>query len=107
MDVHFTRPIYKHILGLPISFADLEAVDPDHYKSLKSMLEQPLAELGIGQEDLNFTVYQNQFGKQIQVELIEHGADIPVTDANKRLYIKLIANHYLTKSCEAQIKVCI
>ena len=33
MDAHFTRSFYKHILGLPVSTQDLEAIEPEYYKS--------------------------------------------------------------------------
>lgn len=32
LDVHFSRPFYKHMLGLPVSFTDLEGTDPAVYK---------------------------------------------------------------------------
>lgn len=39
LDVHFTRSFYKHILGVKVTYHDIEAVDPDYYKNLKWMLE--------------------------------------------------------------------
>lgn len=39
LDVHFTRSFYKHILGIKVTYHDIEAVDPDYYKNLKWMLE--------------------------------------------------------------------
>jgi E3 ubiquitin-protein ligase HUWE1 len=38
-----------------------------------------------------------------QDELIPGGADVEVTDANKREYIRLIAQHKLTSTIRAQI----
>ncbi|CAA3019978.1 E3 ubiquitin- ligase UPL1-like [Olea europaea subsp. europaea] len=42
LDVYFTRSFYKHILGVKVTYHDIEAVDPDYYKNLKWMLEVPL-----------------------------------------------------------------
>ena len=28
LDAHFTRSFYKHILGVPVSYQDMEAIDP-------------------------------------------------------------------------------
>lgn len=39
LDVYFTRSFYKHILGVKVTYHDIEAVDPDYYKNLKWMLE--------------------------------------------------------------------
>lgn len=39
LDVYFTRSFYKHILGVKVTYHDIEAVDPDYYKNLKWLLE--------------------------------------------------------------------
>lgn len=38
-DVHFTRPFYKHILGLKINYEDVESLDAEYYKNLQYILE--------------------------------------------------------------------
>ncbi|KAI3715129.1 hypothetical protein L6452_22098 [Arctium lappa] len=35
LDVYFTRSFYRHILGVKVTYHDIEAVDPDYYKNLK------------------------------------------------------------------------
>jgi E3 ubiquitin-protein ligase HUWE1 len=35
IDAYFTRSFYKHILGVQPTFADMESIDPEFYKSLK------------------------------------------------------------------------
>lgn len=39
LDAHFTRSFYKHILGVKVTYHDIEAIDPSYYKNLKWMLE--------------------------------------------------------------------
>lgn len=39
LDVHFTRSFCKHILGVKVTYHDIEAIDPDYFKNLKWMLE--------------------------------------------------------------------
>ena len=34
IDAYFTRSFYKHMLGSPITYEDIEAVDPEYYKNL-------------------------------------------------------------------------
>jgi hypothetical protein len=57
LDVHFTRSFYKHILGVQISYHDMEATEPEYYKSLVTILEHPLDLLGL---DLTFTAELNE-----------------------------------------------
>ena len=35
MDAHFTRSFYKHIIGMSVDVLDIEAIEPDYFKSLK------------------------------------------------------------------------
>ncbi len=100
LDAHFTRSFYKHILGLSVNYHDLEAIEPEYYKSLKQLLEWPLEELGL---DLTFSVESNDFGQLRVVDLIPDGQNIPVTDDNKSQYIQLIAQNRTTTAIRAQI----
>jgi hypothetical protein len=61
LDAHFTRSFYKHILGVPISYHDLEATEPDFYKSMIQILEHPLDLLGL---DLTFSSELNEVSQQ-------------------------------------------
>lgn len=100
VDVHFTRSFYKHLLGVPITYEDIEAVDPDFYKNLKWMLENSID----GVLDLTFSTEASYFGKTDVVELKEGGVAIPVTDANKAEYVNLVAENRMTGAIRPQIK---
>ena len=54
------RSFYKHALGMPVDYADIEAVEPDYYKSLKQILEYNLDMLGL---DLTFSTESHMFGR--------------------------------------------
>ena len=43
VDCRFTRAFYKQILGVPVSWRDLEAVDQDIYKGLLWILQNDIA----------------------------------------------------------------
>jgi E3 ubiquitin-protein ligase HUWE1 len=60
MDAHFTRTFYKHTLGMHCDYHDIEAVEPDYFKSLKQILEFPLDMLGV---ELTFSAEIHTFGK--------------------------------------------
>ena len=102
LDAHFTRSFYKHILGLPVNYHDLEAIEPDFYKSLKQMQELPLDLLGL---DLTFSTEIDDFGRTVVKPLIENGQNIPVTDENKSLYIQLVAHSRMTTAIEKQVSL--
>jgi hypothetical protein len=101
LDAHFTRSFYKHILGLPVTVLDLEAIDPEYYKTLKMIQDVPLEDLGL---DLVFTAESNDFGEVKVVELVPGGRDMPVTDNNKSEYIKLISHHRMTSAIKQQVR---
>lgn len=100
LDAHFTRSFYKHILGLPVSVVDLEAIDPEYFKSLKQILATPLDLLGL---DLTFSAESNDFGVVSIVDLIPQGRDVAVTDDTKHEYVKLLAHHRMTTAIRVQI----
>lgn len=100
MDAHFTRSFYKHILGAPVNFHDLEAIEPDYYKSLKQILETPLELIGV---ELTFTAETDNFGVVDVIDLIPNGRNVDVTDVNKPEYVKLLAHHRMTTAIKVQI----
>jgi E3 ubiquitin-protein ligase HUWE1 len=100
LDAHFSRSFYKHILGIPVSPLDMEAIDPEYYKTLKFILDTPIEYLGL---DLTFSAETNDFGKNEIVDLIPGGQEIEVTDENKGEYVRLIAHHRMTTSIRQQI----
>ncbi|CAI9291735.1 unnamed protein product [Lactuca saligna] len=80
LDVHFTRSFYKHMLGVKVTYHDIEAIDPDEEKLILC-------------EKTEVTDY----------ELIPGGRNIRVTDENKHEYVDLIAEHRLTTAIRPQI----
>lgn len=101
LDAHFTRSFYKHILGLPVTSLDLEAIEPDYYKTLKMILDVPLDDLGL---DLTFTAESNDFGEVKVVDLVPGGAEIAVTDSNKTEYVRLTSHHRMTSAIKMQVR---
>ena len=100
LDGHFTRSFYKHLLGVPIEYSDIEGVDPDYYKSLSQILDYNLEDIGV---ELTFSADVQTFGRNEVVDLIPNGRNIAVTDSNKIDYIRLISHHRLTSAIRSQI----
>eukprot|EP01113_Clastostelium_recurvatum_P048440 TRINITY_DN881_c0_g1_i1.p1 TRINITY_DN881_c0_g1~~TRINITY_DN881_c0_g1_i1.p1 ORF type:complete len:3939 (-),score=1134.74 TRINITY_DN881_c0_g1_i1:193-12009(-) len=98
LDAYFTRSFYKHILGVPVHYTDIEAIDPTYYKNLQWLLENDVAPM-----ELTFTAEKDVFGRPEVVELKPNGANIPVTNANKNEYVQLITEMKMTTSIKDQI----
>lgn len=88
------------MLGIPVDYSDIEAIEPEYYKSLKQILEYSLEDLGL---ELTFSAESQTFGKHQVVDLIPNGRNIPVTDLNKIDYIRLISHHVMTSAIKSQI----
>ncbi|GBP18098.1 E3 ubiquitin-protein ligase SMURF2 [Eumeta japonica] len=98
LDAAFTAPFYKQLLSRPITLRDIRDVDPELHRSLAWMLENSIA----GVIDTTFSVECNSFGAVRSVELKPGGANEPVTDANKREYVRLYVAHRFTRGAERQ-----
>ncbi|XP_060780185.1 E3 ubiquitin-protein ligase NEDD4 isoform X2 [Neoarius graeffei] len=85
LDAFFIRPFYKMMLQKPITLQDMESVDSEYFNSLKWILENDPTDL-----DLRFTIDEELFGQTHQHELKPGGADVIVTDSNKKEYIHLV-----------------
>lgn len=101
LDAHFTRSLYKHMLGIKPTHDDMEAIDPDYYKNLKTILEYNLDELGL---DLTFSTEDHSFGRTRMVDLLPNGRNSPVTEQNKSTYVSLVCQHRMTTAIKSQIK---
>lgn len=99
LDAYFTRSVYKHILGRPVDYKDLEAVDPEYYNSLEWMLHNDITDV----LDLTFAIEEEVFGETKLVELVPNGAAMPVTNENKHEYVRLVTEQRLTKSIQSQM----
>ncbi|KAJ2775205.1 NEDD4 E3 ubiquitin-protein ligase [Coemansia nantahalensis] len=84
LDAFFTMSFYKMILKKPITLEDMQSVDADIYRSLKWTLEHDISDMGF-----TFTVDDDRFGQRVEVELKPGGADIDVTEENKKEFVQL------------------
>ncbi|XP_014507028.1 E3 ubiquitin-protein ligase UPL1 isoform X1 [Vigna radiata var. radiata] len=106
LDVYFTRSFYKHILGVKVTYHDIEAVDPDYYKNLKWMLENDVSDV----PDLTFSMDADEEkhilyekNEVTDYELKPGGRNIRVTEETKHEYVDLVADHLLTNAIRPQI----
>ncbi|KLJ12683.1 E3 ubiquitin-protein ligase HUWE1 [Blastomyces silverae] len=99
LDCHFSRAVYKRILGKSVSIKDMETLDLEYYKSLVWMLENDITD--IMTED--FSVESDDFGEKQTIDLVENGRNIPVTQENKEEYIQRVVEYRLVSSVKDQL----
>ncbi len=99
LDCHFSRAVYKRILGQTVSIKDMETLDLEYYKSLVWMLENDITDVITE----NFSLETEAFGETQIVDLIENGRNIPVTEENKQEYAQLVVEYRLTGSVHEQL----
>ncbi|SJX63680.1 related to ubiquitin-protein ligase 1 [Sporisorium reilianum f. sp. reilianum] len=99
LDAYFTRSFYKHILGKPVDYRDLESIDPEYFKSLEWMLNNDITDI----LDLTFSVDDEEFGETKVIDLKPNGSTVAVTEANKQEYVRLVTEQRLTNSIRSQI----
>lgn len=99
MPVHLALPFLKHILGVPISFSDLQFLDDEIYNSAMMVKKiddiEPLC--------LDFTATRLVNGKPEVVELIEDGANIDVTRENRARYLEALFKYHVLDSVADQL----
>lgn len=99
LECYFTRSFYKHILGIPVKYTDMESEDYTLYKGLVYITENNISDLGY---ELTFTAELNEFGSTQVRDLIPDGKNIPVTEENKMEYIKLLCQMKMTGAIKQQ-----
>ncbi|KAL7581707.1 hypothetical protein ACA910_022248 [Epithemia clementina (nom. ined.)] len=101
---HMVPFIYKHILGWPISFKDLKSYDEDYYSNLCEIKQ--LVDHGDDVEMilcLDFTTTVDVLGTKTDVELVEGGADKPVTNDNYMEYLEVCLKYRMMERIKPQL----
>jgi E3 ubiquitin-protein ligase HUWE1 len=100
LDCHFSRAVYKRMLGKPVNLKDMETLDLEYHKSLQWMLNNDITDIITE----CFSVDVEAFGETQVVDLIENGRNIPVTEENKHEYVRLVTEHRLTGAVQEQLE---
>ncbi|RWS01335.1 E3 ubiquitin-protein ligase HUWE1-like isoform X2, partial [Dinothrombium tinctorium] len=100
LEAYFTRSFYKHILGKPVKYTDMESEDYSFYQGLVFLLEHDVKELGY---ELTFSVEVQEFGVTEVRDLKPNGRNIPVTEANKHEYVHLVCQEKMTSAIRTQL----
>jgi hypothetical protein len=100
---HLSRYPYKHILDWPITFDDLDMLDKEYFTNLKQL--ETMAEHGDNIETLclTFTATQDIASTMEEVELVEGGADIAVTNINLPEYLEACLKYRVLDRVKPQL----
>ena len=99
LDCHFSRAVYKNILGRSVSIKDMETLDLEYYKSLLWMLENDITDIITE----TFAIETDAFGETQVIDLIPDGRNIPVTQENKEEYVQRVVEYRLVESVREQL----
>ena len=101
LDAHFTRSLYKHMLGVKPTHHDMQAIDPAYYKNLQLILEHNLEDIGL---ELTFSTEDHSFGRSKTIDLIPDGRKVSVSEESKARYVDLVCQYRMTTAIESQVR---
>ncbi|XP_058965485.2 apoptosis-resistant E3 ubiquitin protein ligase 1 [Pocillopora verrucosa] len=98
----FSRSFLAQLLGLRVSYRYFEIDDKDFYRSKIKFIEEN------DPEDLTLVFAEEEYDQQGRLEKLEElkpgGAQIPVTESNKKEYLDLLAQYRLATSVKQEIE---
>ncbi|KAF9264871.1 HECT-domain-containing protein [Marasmius fiardii PR-910] len=98
LDAYFIVSFYKMILKKKVTLSDLESVDAELHRGMTWMLENDITDI----IDETFTTTEERFGEMVTIELKPGGADVPVTEENKKEYVEAIVEYRISKRVKEQ-----
>ncbi|KAI6042697.1 hypothetical protein EDC04DRAFT_2657897 [Pisolithus marmoratus] len=103
LDAYFVPSFYKVILAKKPSLSDLEGIDAELHRSMVWILNNDITDV----LEMNFTTTEDRFGDIREVELKPGGADIHVTEANKKEYVDAVVDYRTRTRVKAQFDALI
>ncbi|XP_053096518.1 E3 ubiquitin-protein ligase HUWE1 isoform X5 [Pangasianodon hypophthalmus] len=100
LECYFTRSFYKHILGKSVRYTDMESEDYPFFQGLVYLLENDVSTLGY---ELTFSTEVQEFGVCEVRDLKPNGANILVTEENKKEYVHLVCQMKMTGAIRKQL----
>lgn len=99
---NLSLPLRKQILGVPITFSDMEFVDEELFRNLKWLRDNT----NVSNLCLDFTVtyISSHSNTTVCYDLKPNGLEIPVTDENKLEYLSLRLKHRMLDSIKPQLE---
>ncbi|CAH1793709.1 unnamed protein product, partial [Owenia fusiformis] len=101
IDLHFPQALFKKLLKREVTLDDLTDLDPSLGRSLKQLQE---FEDGAVEETfgLTFQISRLYFDEVKSHDLVPNGANIPVTNDNRKEYVSAYIDFIFNRSVEQQ-----
>ncbi|KIJ69476.1 hypothetical protein HYDPIDRAFT_179279 [Hydnomerulius pinastri MD-312] len=100
LDAYFIVSFYKMILKKKVTLSDLESVDAELHRGLTWMLDNDITDV----IDETFTTTEERFGELVTIELKPGGADVTVTEENKKDYVDCVVEYRISKRVKEQFE---
>jgi E3 ubiquitin-protein ligase HUWE1 len=100
LECYFTRSFYKHILGVPVKYTDMESEDYSFYQGLVFLLEHNVEDIGY---ELTFSTEIQEFGVTEVRDLKPNGRNIKVAEDTKKEYVKYVCQMRMTGAIQKQL----
>jgi E3 ubiquitin-protein ligase NEDD4 len=100
---HMVQHLYKHILGWPVVFSDLERVDEEYYNSLKQLVDLDKNGEDLSSLMLDFTTTTEVLGQKDEIEMVKGGADMEVNNDNFPEYLEACLKYRMLDRVKTQL----
>lgn len=100
LDAYFITSFYKIILKKKITLGDLESVDAELHRGMSWILENDITDV----IDETFTTTEDRFGELVTIELKPGGANVPVTEENKKEYVDTVIEYRIVRRVREQFE---
>lgn len=100
---HMVQHVYKHILGWPVTFADLELVDAEYHQNLKQVADLAKSGEDLSMLCLDFTYTLEMLGEKEEIELIKDGSKTELNNENYPEYLEACLKYRLLGRVREQL----
>mmetsp|Transcript_26832 Transcript_26832/g.40608 ORF Transcript_26832/g.40608 Transcript_26832/m.40608 type:complete len:741 (-) Transcript_26832:665-2887(-) len=100
---HMVGYIYKHMLGWPVTFGDLEQIDEELFNNLKQLESMVKNGDDIEMLCLDFTTTKEVMDTKEEVELVPGGANKEVTNDNYPEYLEALLKYRMLDRVKPQL----
>jgi E3 ubiquitin-protein ligase NEDD4 len=100
---HMAQHLYKHILGWPCVFSDLEQLDKGAYNSLKQLVYLDKSGEDLSMLCLDFTATKEVLGQMEEIELVKGGAEMELNNNNFPEYLEACFKYRMLDRVKPQL----
>lgn len=100
VNCHFSRFLYKHMMGIRPQLHDLRQIDEHGYKGLCWIADNDVTDV---MGDTTFTADVENFGQRRVIDLKPNSSNTTLSEVNKAEYFELMVNYKLSVELKPQI----